>query len=313
MKIFVWLSVQFFSLSFAFAQSFSLNQDYLHFQKHPLENLSTNEIEVLSQYHLVFIAGFLNEGARARYFKDNVTALKKNKIETVSLLFPASRKSVSENIKILHPQILKLYEDGGRKPLIIFGHSKGGIEALSLALTDISLLGNQISRIIVMQSPLNGNSFLDHWIAPSLWFHFSSLEGMDSLRAQQVYESVHQKYLSLPPENQQKFSERVYYISGSRLPSEVSFVFRLPAYLLWHSLKEASDGIISEKNMVLNLFGQNMGHVKADHTELVVSHVPGLNIASEKKTIAFTQALFKNLYRSLIQDKNELISPFAGK
>lgn len=298
MKIFFLVVLQNLLFHFAFGQAFSLNKDYLYFQNHPQENFSNDESEFLSRYHLVFIAGFLNEGARERYFKDNVQALKENKIEKVYVLFPSSRKSVRENVKLLYPQILDLYEQGQRKPLIIFGHSKGGIEALSLVLTETSLMGNQVAAIVTMQSPFNGNSFLDRWIAQSRWIHFSSLEGMDSLRFEAVHEAIHQKYLSLNAAEKQKFNERVFCISGSRLPSEVSFVFRFPATMLWFWLKEASDGIISEKNMVLSLFGQNLGHVKADHTELVVSHVPGLNISSAEKTRAFTLALFRNLRRS---------------
>lgn len=313
MKVLICLVVLVASVEIVQATPFSLNTDYIDLQKQPQARLSSEEVRVLNQYHFVFIAGFLNEGARKRYFKDNFSTLKENGIETLSMLFPSSQKAIATNVALLTPEIAKLFRQGNNKPIILFGHSKGGVEALSLVLGEPQLLGHEISRIVTLQAPLNGNSFLDHWVPPSRWVHFSSLEGIDSMRRESVYNVVHRKYFELAEEDKQKFTERTYFISTSRLPAEVSFLFRLPGYMLLRKLNEPSDGIVSVSNMVLDLFGQNMGHVKADHTELVVAHVPGLNISSPEKTRAFTLALFKNLFKAIQGDSIEKFSAASSK
>ncbi len=283
--------------TFSFATVFSLNEDYLYFQSRPQENLSPKEISILDQYHFVFVAGFLNERARKRYFKDNVSALKQNGIESISVLFPSSQKSVSTNINFMHSEILRLYHDGKDKPLIIFGHSKGGIEALATVLHDTSLLRREVSRIIAFQSPLNGNELLDRWLKPTS-LHFDSLEGMNSLRGDQVYNVIQNKFIELSDEEKKQVSSSFYYISTSRIPSEMSFLFRFSGYLMM-TKQVSSDGVIGTKNMDLELFGQKLGHIKADHTEVVIEHTRGLNIATKEKTQAFTMAVLKNLLKEI--------------
>lgn len=284
---------------FARAESqFNLNEDYYYFQNHKDEVFSKDQVTVLNRFHFVFVAGFLNEGARKRYFKDNMNALKQNGIETVSVIFPSSKKSISDNLDRVGAELMKAYTDGGSKPLIVFGHSKGGLEAIAYLLQHAETLRLQISKVIAIQSPINGNEFLDHWIAPPS-IHLSSLDGMNSLRAHEVEKVIHQKFLLLNSEQKNNISSNVYFISTSRMPSEVSFLFRIPSYMMLHYLNEPSDGIVATKNMTFDLFGKVLGHVKADHTELVISHVPGLNISSEQKTRAFTMAVFKNLLNDL--------------
>ncbi len=280
-----------------FAAEFALNEDYNYFQKNPKSSLSVEEAQLLNKYHIVFIAGFLNERARDRYFRDNANALREHKIENISLIFPSSKKSITTNVSYVRSELKKIYEQGQKKPLIIFGHSKGGLEVISLVLQEPELLNFQIERIIAMQSPINGNVFLDHWINQGS-IHFSVLDGMNSLRGEQVYKIVHEKFMQLNNEQQSLVSSRVYFISTARKPSEVAFVFRIPAYML-STIKEPSDGVIATKNMTFDLFGKILGHVKSDHTELVIGAVRGLNIATPEKTRAFTLAVFKNLIKDL--------------
>lgn len=296
LKFFVFWSL-FTATSFSFASVFSLNEDYLYFQSHQQENLSPNEISILDRYHFVFVAGFLNERARKRYFKDNISTLQKNKIENISVLFPSSQKSVSTNINVMHSEILRLYREGKDKPLIIFGHSKGGIEALATVLQDTSLLHREVSRIIAFQSPFNGNELFDRWLKPTS-MHFDSLDGMNSLRGDQVYNVIQNKFIELSDEEKKRVSSSFYYISTSRIPSEMSYIFRLSGYLMM-TKKVPSDGVVATKNMDLELFGQKLGHIKADHTEVVVAHTRGLNIASKEKTQAFTMALLKNILKEI--------------
>ena len=280
-----------------FASGFALNDDYNYFQQNPKSSLSSAEAQLLNRYHVVFIAGFLNERARDRYFRDNVKALQEHKIENISMIFPSSRKSISENVAFVRNELEKFYEQGQKKPLIIFGHSKGGLEVISLVLQEPELLNFQIERIIAMQSPINGNVFLDRWITQGA-IHFSVLDGMNSLRGEQVQKIVHEKFMHLNDEQKALVSSRVYFISTARKPSEVAFVFRIPAYMMY-TVKESSDGVVATKNMTFDLFGKFLGHVKSDHTELVIGAVRGLNIATPEKTRAFTLAVFKNLIKDL--------------
>jgi triacylglycerol esterase/lipase EstA (alpha/beta hydrolase family) len=99
--------------------------------------------------HFVLVDGFFNEGARLAclYFTDNIAQLKALGF-TCSHLRYRSTRSLFINAEHLHRDIMKIHAKY-KKPIILFGHSMGGGEALCLALNHPDfLLDNIIDKVI---------------------------------------------------------------------------------------------------------------------------------------------------------------------
>ena len=89
--------------------------------------LSVASQKVVNQYHVVFIAGIMNEMAPG-YFHDNINSLKLELgSKNYSVIRPQTTHSVEENGLNLSKQLRNIYEKNKKKPLIIIAHSKGGL------------------------------------------------------------------------------------------------------------------------------------------------------------------------------------------
>ena len=94
--------------------------------------------------HFVLVDGFFNEGARLAclYFRDNIAQLKSLGFTYTQLRYRSTR-SIFRNAESLYRDILAVFTKH-KKPIILFGHSMGGGEALCLALNHPELLFDNI-------------------------------------------------------------------------------------------------------------------------------------------------------------------------
>jgi len=279
----------------AWAERFSLKQDFLYFQTHPKMTLSEAENNFLKEYHFVFVAGFLNERAKLRYFTDNVKAMKVMGFKYITVLSPSSSTPMSENRAWLRTRVLEAYQRHDSRPMILFGHSKGGIESLAMMLETPEMWG-KVEKVITLQSPVNGLMLLDEELPFAKKLKFFPFNGMISLSKEEVRKIVHNKIRALTPEQRTLFENRIFYISSFRRPKEMALPLRPIGYVM--SKRARNDGVMAAKNMHLPGFGEWMGEVTGDHTELVFSPVRGLNRATKEKSRAFIQAVLRNLYKT---------------
>jgi predicted esterase len=111
-------------------------------------------IEKLQRFHFVFVGGFVNELAKD-YFTDNKLSLEAFGAGKVSIVMPSSAHSARDNLAWLQDKVESLFEDGGRLPIILVGHSKGGLESAALIINNTDLVRKKIvSAVVTVQSKI---------------------------------------------------------------------------------------------------------------------------------------------------------------
>ena len=154
----------------AFAKSSSAQERFDYFKSHPRSFVDENVAEQLAEMHVVLVAGYggpyvkagedlLNREEEKRYFGQ----LKKN-LEivgaSVTVIHPHA-VTIEASAEKLIRRAPELYRAGGNKPLVILGHSRGGMVALETAIKAPQLIRKGIiKKFATLQSPVNGNGLL---------------------------------------------------------------------------------------------------------------------------------------------------------
>lgn len=254
----------------------------------------------LSQYNFVLIGGYMNEAARDHYLVYNAEFLKKLGAGGATTLFPSSFASVGNNRKYLADKFNEIYQAGGGKPLILIGHSKGGLEALATLLAYPQFVENKIvASAIIVQSPLLGNAYIDRQgFAGRIFSHALELSpGHYSLSTTEVKKVISDEIEKLPPKTRATLSRAVKYVVGSVPPEQFSRALKISSYAL--RIDVEYDGLVAKHDMWISDFGTVIGDLKTDHLE----HVLGKEIFlgekyNAKKVEAFTMALVLHALRS---------------
>lgn len=118
--------------------------------------------EILREKHVVLIGGYLTEFYRSYYFYDAKAYLERlMPAAQVSLIFPDWRANAELNGTQLIADLEALYAKVG-KPLWVIGHSKGGQEAVQLALQasvekPALLESGRLEKIVSIQGTVGGS------------------------------------------------------------------------------------------------------------------------------------------------------------
>lgn len=119
--------------------------------------------EILRDKHVVLVGGYLTEFYRSHYFADAMAYLGRLlPASQVSLVFPDWRANAELNGAQLIADLTELHAKGGGKPLWVIGHSKGGQEAVQVALQASverpALLENGVlEKIVSIQGTVGGS------------------------------------------------------------------------------------------------------------------------------------------------------------
>jgi pimeloyl-ACP methyl ester carboxylesterase len=231
--------------------------------------------EILDQKQFLLVGGFGNETVRPIYLADNVKALRDIGVSTVNRFFPSSFHSPAWNTKIIYDEIHRLFRENGSKPLVLMGHSKGGLEVLATILEYPELIrGGIVTDVILIQAPVGGNTMADNqnrfkkaFLATAL-----SLTAYGSLQTADIQQSISQKINDLSPEDRAALSPVVKYIISSKEPERMggflgSIGKRFNPGVLF-------DGLVAHRDMWLPGFGTVIGDLKDfDHLESTL-HMP---------------------------------------
>lgn len=281
--------------------SAEMNTDLLRFEANDQSKLNGQHAQKLDDFHYVFIGGYFNELVRAEYFDLNIRTLQDLGAQAVSRFFPSSFVAASKNREIIRDQLKKLFVQGGSRPIVLIGHSKGGLESLATILEYPQLVDKGIvSDVILFQAPIGGNHLLDsqglakRLLANSLFL----LSGFSSLQTPAIRAIIVDKIRKLPQAQRERLSRVVKYVVSHESVS------RMGRALQWAStltpMTQKYDGLVAQQDMWIPHFGVILGDIKnADHLELVLSRksVIADNISPERVR-AFTKSLITNLFKS---------------
>lgn len=256
----------------------------------------------VDEFSYLLVAGYGNELGRGHYFHENASALREMGASAVEIFFPSSKRSAADNIELLRARILQLYESTG-KPVVIFGHSKGGLEALATLLSNPKLVTDgHVANAVLIQSPVGGNTLIEQrgligrFFAEALSF-FPSFR---SLRTPAIQSLIADR-ISVWTESKSDLravARAVRYVISSKPVAESGAFFRWQAHVLPHRIP--NDGLVATQDMWIPGFGLLLGSLNVDHLEVLLGrNVPFLvDNVSRLRVRAFTKSMVLNLLKS---------------
>jgi pimeloyl-ACP methyl ester carboxylesterase len=181
--------------------------------------------------------------------------------------------SVGKSTHALKTAILRFAQNTpSAQPLILIGHSKGGLELFLTLLTFPDLLQQaSIEKVILIQAPIQGATIIEDsqesWGFQLLQRLFPGI--VADLHPDNIQECIQDKLKALEPEQVQMLNEKLFYLVGSK--EAPSFIIRYVFRLIFKqktnasSFLEKSDGLLKIADQFHPAVGQFAGHIHADH------------------------------------------------
>lgn len=273
-----------------------------------------------ASYQFAFVGGFGNELARNYMTTWQDTLAEQGIISTI--ISPHSSKHVEENIPYLKETFEALYRKNGL-PLIVVGHSKGGLESVSTVIEHPSLVGKVIKKVVAVQSPLCACTagdfgykiaFLVQNLTPkvvkSAVAHIGNKRdftkkigyvvggnGGLSLTSDEIKALTVDKINLLSKDDATKLSENIMYIVSEKSIKEQAPLLRGTAHIIGKKVR--NDGLVAESEMSIPGFGKIIGTMYADHTELAALEMAGISRGNIEKNRAFILSVATNVLTEL--------------
>ena len=272
------ISFVLFALTRAFAQAPNqFSQSDVEQAMGRLNSMNPAEYVVpgINNYQIILVGGFLGELSH-EYLEANENAIRFMGAEHVLRIQPNSRNSVETNIEFLKSRILAENEIH-KKPIILWGHSKGGVESLGLILKYPELVRNGVIKLVIpMQSPIGGcvggscASFAMMWTRSLKFF-----DGMHSLSSEAIHRLITQRLAGLDTETREMLSNATAYVVSNQDPRLVDTVLQASAFGMT-MLGQKNDALVAEQAMSIKNFGRIFGRVVADHMQMVMVATKGI-------------------------------------
>jgi len=279
-----------------------MNSDFERYSVNPHAPLAWQHTAEIDQYHWVLVGGFFNETVRKEYFSENAKVLSEIGATKVSRIFPSSFHSASFNAKRLNNQLMELYHQGGRRPIVLIGHSKGGLESMACVLEFPELISkNIVAEVVLIQAPLGGNKLTDSQgiLRRLLIRTVLSPTAYSSLQTDDIQKIVTDKVNKLASTLRQRLSQHIHYVLSSKPANQMGRALKAAARLST-TMTVPYDGLVTRQDMWLSGFGEILGDMKnVDHLEFVLA--PGSLVAdnsSRNNVRGFTKSLVANLFKS---------------
>lgn len=284
-------------------------------QRH-LKELKKQMGDKLAQRHVVYIAGFFHEGLPFQFIK-NEEMLRDLGVKAITKIYPSSALSVSESSAIISERLIDLYFRGNEKregrglPIILIGHSKGGVEAiLSVVQNPALVMSGIVEKVIGVQAafetPLaelseTGTQLCEPRLSPCHFIQDYISQGLNSLRADVSHEVFDKALTQLKNIGlYDDISRSVFYVRGTQTIRGGMAPVIVPTHLYLNKFGP-NDGLVNVEQQLIYAFGNDLGIMNADHAELFIHtgiHVYGeilLNATRAKRIKSFTRALMRSL------------------
>ena len=236
-----------------------------------------------AQSHYVFVGGYKNEKL-ADYFSDNVQWLK-NQGNLVSVIMPRSENSISRNADLLKEKLLSAFEEGGRRPLAVIAHSKGGVELVNMILRYPESFPKEVlGKMIVVQSPLRGSAMTEKLVtkmdrsilalSPLYWMARTYHAGGASLATSKVEKDIEESAKNISEDQIKEISTRLFYVRSLKSKNQLSAPLREMIGPI--RVEGASDGLVLTTEQSLSeIKGVQFGQVleidsQSDHLDYFV-------------------------------------------
>ncbi|CAN5449879.1 hypothetical protein BH10BDE1_BH10BDE1_06970 [soil metagenome] len=289
----------------------SMSADFEAFQAAPHGTVSVTRQNQIDQFSYLFIGGYGNEFGRDHYFQWNVEMLAEMGAGSVRTFFPSSLKAAGANLAEVREQIVRSYRDSGGRPVVVMGHSKGGLETLATLLKYPELVTEGIvANAILIQAPVGGNTLLDQrGLLGRLYAKALSLpaEAFRSLRTPGINAIVAERIEELTDSKAElrAVSRVVRYVISHKEVEDSGAGIRLASQFLPHKIP--NDGLVAKIDMWIPGFGTILGDLYIDHLEVMLGKSVRFvaDNVERARVRAFTKSLILNLMKSRNPDNRE--------
>jgi len=156
-----------------------VTDEYKDFFKNADARFDAQAVEKLQKYKIIFVPGFLSDVDPSqlpipgvalkppRHFEEQMNWLEASGVDHERLSM-TSESSVKENSSIVSAAIR-----ASSRPVILIGHSKGGLDALEALISDRSLL-EKVRGFVTLQSPFFGSPVADYVTSNSNLYDLAS-------------------------------------------------------------------------------------------------------------------------------------------
>ncbi len=226
--------------------------------------------------HIVLIAGINNEQVRD-YFTSFEDFLREKNFPLITRVKPSSLNTVTGNAGILRNKLQALYE-AHHEPLIIFAHSKGGLElANTLGRFHEDFPAEIVAKAIFVNTPFGGSPYMMESIREyeATWGNFgnqynpvylNALNVLKSLGTQKISDDLADSFQK--PESLE-VTQRFFYVRTRKIPEKVSLILKKSAEYLRGT--GPNDGLIPVENQMWQGHGTDLGiQDDIDHTDFFV-------------------------------------------
>jgi pimeloyl-ACP methyl ester carboxylesterase len=289
----------------------SMAEDFDTFQSNPNATVSAARQNQVDQFSYLFVGGYGNEAGRDHYFQWNAEMLREMGATHVDLMFPSSMRAAADNLARVRDRILRAYYEGGEKPVVVMGHSKGGLEVLAtlLAYPDLVTKGI-VANAVLIQAPIGGNTLLDQrgligrlyakaLSIPLASFRSLMTPGINSIISDRIEE------LTASKAELRAVSRVVRYVISHKEVEESGAAIRAASKVIPHQIP--NDGLVAKMDMWIPGFGTILGDLYIDHLEVVLGK--SVRFIAENveraRVRAFTKSLIINLMKSRNPDNRE--------
>lgn len=271
----------------------------------------------LSKRHVVYVAGFLNEGLPFQFVK-NIEALKELGVTAFTRIYPSSTASVSETAQKLSLQLVDLYNNGNEEgqgkglPILLIGHSKGGAEVVLSVIKNPHLIKDGIiDRVVAMhagfKTPLaelsNIGQLCKHVLSPCYLLRNVINNGLPSMKKSIAEQVFHTAVVDLKnSEHFNQVSSSIFYVRSKQTLLGGLAPGMAATYAYMRKVSGDNDGIIPTQDQYIYAVGNDLGVLDADHADTIIHSnllVFGETIRDFRRAReikSFTRALMRQLY-----------------
>lgn len=282
----------------------SMSEDFEWHLANPDARVSVTRQNQIDQFSYLFVGGYGNELGRDHYFQWNIEMLGEMGASRIDYFFPSSLRSARANLKAVRDRIVQTYYESGRRPVIITGHSKGGLEVVATLLAYPELVtSGMIANAILVQAPIGANTLFDQrgligrLFAKALSIPFSAF---GSLQTPNIKALVGDRIeeLTQSKADLRAVSRVVRYVISHKEVEDSGVGIRAVSKVLAHQVP--NDGLVAKMDMWIPGFGTILGDLYVDHLEVVLGK--SLRFVADNveraRVRAFTKSLFINLMKS---------------
>ncbi len=267
----------------------------------------------VQQKHIIFISGFGNELSRIQdaFYRAHFEVVEKEYGSTATYFGPQSINAPEMNIGSIYRRILVEYNKLN-KPIILVGHSKGGLEILYTILHHPELIQDGIvDGIVLLQTPINGVYLLDKKSNNAFIQRIISLcgDGVQALTQEAAAEKL-ERYLArltiithnthgliAAQDLLEEISSKIFYVRSYQHKRTLNPKLSFLNFFLRHEPEQQNDGVILLDSQKSNAIGRELGIIRADHLEFTEPHPE--KSRRYHRTKAFIRALLQEVHKNL--------------